>query len=65
MVNLKSPNFLIATMMMLMTFVILLVVLLKELGGSEAVFAILGYLTGWVSSIVLFFFRKAPPGENK
>jgi len=64
-VKLKSVNGLIAVLLIVVTAAVFLVVLLRGLGGNEAVFLILGYLAGWLNSVVLFFFRKSPPVEEK
>ena len=60
----SSPNFVLAIILVLLGFGLLYIVLLKGLGGNEAVFAILGYLAGWLSSIVLFFYRRAPNNKK-
>jgi len=59
----KSPNTIIALALIAFSFFVFLLVLFRGLGGDNAVFAILGYIAGWISSVVLFFFRKAPPKE--
>ena len=41
------------------------VIILNKLGGNEALFAILGYIAGWMSSIVLFLFPKNKDPETK
>ena len=61
MIGWKTPNAVIAGLLILFSFVVFLLVLFKGLGGEQAVFLILGYVGGWVSSIVLFFYRKSPP----
>lgn len=63
MVDWKSPQAIIAMAFILFTFVVFFLVLVKGLGGEQAIFLILGYIAGWISSIVLFFFRKRPPKE--
>ena len=60
MVDWKSPNFFLALLFLIGVFGIFLMVLGERLGGDNAVFAILGYLAGWMTSIVLFFYRKKP-----
>ena len=60
----NTPNALIAGLLILFAIAVFLLVLLKGLGGEQAVFLILGYVGGWVSSIVLFFYRKSPPKNN-
>ena len=56
-----TANHIVAILLILPAWGLMYVVLLKGLGGSEAVFAILGYVAGWISAVVLFFFRKAKP----
>lgn len=60
MLDWKSPNTVIALAFITLAIFIFLLVLFKGLGGEQAVFLILGYIGGWVSSIVYFFFRKKP-----
>jgi amino acid transporter len=61
----KSPNAIIALAFIVFAFFVFGFVLFQRLGGDNAVFAILGYIAGWVSSIVLFFYRKSPPKGEK
>jgi hypothetical protein len=56
----KSPNAVLALLLILLGFGLMYLILFNGLGGNEAVFAILGYIAGWLSSIVLFFFRRSP-----
>jgi len=56
----KSINAVLACMMVLFSFGVFLLILLRGLGGNEAVFAILGYIAGWISSVVMFFYRRSP-----
>jgi len=56
-----TANHVIAILLILSVIGMFYLILLKGLGGSEAVFSILGYTAGWISAVVLFFFRKAPP----
>lgn len=65
MIKLKSINGLIAVIMIALGIAVLLLILLKGLGGEQAVFLILGYVGGWVSSIVYFFFRKPPTPDTR
>ena len=60
MLDWKSPNTIIAFGFIAFAIVVFLLVLFKGLGGNEAIFLILGYIGGWINSIVLFFFRKKP-----
>ncbi len=55
-----KANHIIATLTILLSFGILYAIIFSGLGGNEAVFSILGYLAGWISSIILFYFRKKP-----
>lgn len=63
-VDWKSPNTIIALAFIALATFIFLFVLFTGRGGDNAVFAILGYIAGWISSIVLFFFRKSPPEKK-
>lgn len=65
MVKLKSINGLVAINIILMAWSILFLVLLKGLGGEQAIFLIIGYIGGWMSSLVYFFFRKPPTEAGK
>lgn len=55
-----TANHIIAILLILPAWGMFYLILLKGLGGPEAVFALLGYVAGWISAVVLFFFRKAP-----
>jgi hypothetical protein len=61
----KSPNAILALILIMLGFGLLYLVLFRGLGGNEAVFAILGYLAGWLNSIILFFYRRAPNKDGK
>lgn len=58
--NKVTANHIIAILIIVPAWGMFYLILLKGLGGSEAVFGILGYVAGWVSAVVLFFFRRAP-----
>jgi hypothetical protein len=62
-VNWKSPNTIIALALIAFGMGIFLYALIAGLGGAQAVFLILGYVAGWISSVVLFFYRKSPPKQ--
>ena len=64
MIKLKSINGLVTILYVVFGLAIFLIIILKGLGGNEALFAILGYVAGWLSAIVAFFHRK-PPAEGK
>ncbi len=60
MLKLKSPNFILALIFVISTMGLFGFVIWCQLGGNEALFAIIGHLTAWVEMVVIFFFRKKP-----
>jgi len=58
--NKVTANHVIAVLLILPAWGLLYLIVMRGIGGPEAVFAILGYVAGWISAVVLFFFRKAP-----
>jgi len=48
----------LAMLMLVFTFGLFYIIIIKGTGGNEAVFAILGYVAGWVSSVILFLYPK-------
>lgn len=61
MINCKSPNFILALIFVLSVMALLFVIITRQLGGTEALFAIIGHVAAWVEMIVIFFFRKKAP----
>ncbi len=59
-------NSILALLCISFTLFLFATVVTQELGGNEALFAILGYVAAWAEMIVIFYFRKAPAkGEVK
>lgn len=54
-------NIFLAVVIIALTFALFWWVISKGLGGNEALFAILGYISAWAEIVVIFFFRKKPP----
>ena len=48
---------------MALAFALITVIVWKELGGTEALFLILGQVLAWGELVVFFYFRKKPKGE--
>ena len=40
------------------------VVIWKQLGGTEALFLIIGHTAAWAELVVFFYFRKKPRNEE-
>ncbi len=60
----KSPNAILGTLLLLFTFSLFMIVVLKGLGGPEALFLIIGHVAAWAEILVIFLWRKKPP-ESK
>ena len=58
---LMDQNFLLALIFGISTMTLFAIVLLRQIGGSEALFLILGHIAAWAEMIVIFYFRKKPP----
>lgn len=56
-----TPNFIVALIFIVSIMTIFSVIIWRQLGGNEALFAIIGHTAAWVEMIVIFFFRKKPP----
>ncbi len=65
MLGLKSPNFILAIILLVATLVILGIVVITRIGGDNALYLIIGHLVAWVEIVVIFFFRKNPTKEVK
>lgn len=65
MIDWKSPNMVLALVIVLATLALFALVVGVGLGGDNALFLIIGHTAAWVEIIVIFFFRKAPPGQVK
>jgi len=47
--------------LLILTFALFLLVILKGLGGEQALFAILGHVAAWAEVFVIYLWRKKPP----
>ena len=56
-----TPNFIIALIFIIAVMTIFSTIIWRQLGGNEALFAIIGHTAAWIEMIVIFFFRKKPP----
>lgn len=63
-INLKSPNFILAFVFVVSVMALFFVIICRQLGGNEALFAIIGHVAAWVEIIVIFFWRKSPPQKS-
>ncbi len=63
-VSWKSPNAILGALLLVFTFVLFLVVVIRGLGGNEALFAILGHVAAWAEVLVIFLWRKKPPEDK-
>lgn len=59
--QLAKPNFILALIFVLGILIIFALVIFRQLGGDEALFAIIGHTAAWVEMVVIFYFRKKPP----
>jgi len=60
----KSPNAILGALLLIFTFSLFMIVVLRELGGTEALFLIIGHVAAWAEVLIIFLWRKKPP-ENK
>lgn len=65
MIDWKSPNMVLALVIVLATLALFALVVGAGLGGDNALFLIIGHTAAWVEIVVIFFFRKAPPTQVK
>ncbi len=56
-----KANLLLAIVLIVFTLTIFAVVILKQLGGNEALFLIIGHMAAWAQIIIIYYFRKKPP----
>lgn len=56
-----TANFIIALIFIITVMAIFSTIIWRQLGGNEALFAIIGHTAAWVEMIVIFYFRKKPP----
>ena len=59
-----TATHLLAFLIAISTVGLFYVIILKGIGGSEALFAILGYVAGWMSSIVIYLYPKNKNGGD-
>jgi len=62
--TLLKPNFILALIFVLSVMALIFIIVWRQLGGDEALFAILGHTAAWVEMIVIFYFRKKPPEDK-
>lgn len=65
MVDWKSPNIVLALVFVIVTLVLFAFIVESGLGGSQALFLIIGHTAAWVEMVAIFFFRKSPPTAPK
>lgn len=53
-------NTILAIIFVVATFLLFAFIIYTGLGGSEALFLIIGHTAAWVEIIVIFYFRKKP-----
>jgi hypothetical protein len=53
-------NYWLAFIIIVATFLLFGAIIFTGVGGENALFAILGYVAGWATAVVIFFFRTAP-----
>lgn len=56
-----NENTLLALVFVAFTLALFMLVILRQLGGNEALFAIIGHTAAWVEMVALFYFRKQKP----
>lgn len=54
----------IACSLVVFAMALFALVILKQLGGNEALFLIIGHVAAWIEIVVIFYFRKKPNSEN-
>jgi len=58
-----NENTLLALIFVVFTLVLFAIVVLKKLGGDQALFAIIGHTAAWVEMVALYYFRKRKPKD--
>lgn len=58
---LLKPNFILALILILGILFLFSFIVWRQLGGNEALFAIIGHAAAWLEIVVIFYFRKKPP----
>ena len=53
-------NYWLAFIVIIAAFLLFGAVVLLQLGGENALFAVLGYVSAWAQMIIIFFFRTSP-----
>jgi len=59
-----TQNFILALILVISIISLFYLIVLKELGGTEALFAILGHVAAWGEIAVFYYFRKKPKEDN-
>ncbi len=55
-----NMNAALALVIIILAFAIVGYIVVAGAGGSEALFLIIGNISGWCGSVVLYYFRKKP-----
>ena len=59
-----TENTLLALLFVVFTFVLFLIIIIRQLGGNEALFLIIGHTAAWAELVAIFYFRKMKPKDK-
>ena len=60
----KRMNAILGSLLLIFTFTLFMIIVLKGLGGPEALFLIVGHVAAWAEILIIFLWRKKPPEDK-
>jgi hypothetical protein len=59
----QTQTFTMAVIFVITVMTLFFLIVLRQLGGREALFLIIGHVAAWVEFVVIFYFRKKPKDD--
>lgn len=56
----STQNFILAIIFILSVLSLFFYIVVNRIGGDEALFLIIGHISGWLAAIVIYHWRKKP-----
>lgn len=60
----QTQTFTMGVIFVITIMTLFFLIVLRQLGGREALFLIIGHVAAWLEFVVIFYFRKKPKDEN-
>ncbi len=60
----NKSNAILGALLFVFTFALFMIIVLKGLGGDQALFLIIGHVAAWAEVLVIYLWRKKPPEDK-